>query len=160
VPYFIQLSGYSAGLRAGLLRIRVPVRDGNFSLTLMSRPALGLTQPPIQWVAGVISRGGGGVMRPRLEADYSPASSTKVKNAWNYIPAPPIRPHGVVLSSKKHRDNFTFTFTCVVGNFRKSGQSQSPEFRAYFFLSIQWIRSEQCFPTTTSGDLEPQQFET
>jgi len=33
------------------------------------------------------------------------------KNAWSYSSTPPIRLHGVVLSKKKHRGNFNFTFT-------------------------------------------------
>jgi hypothetical protein len=43
------------------------------------------------------------------EAAHSPPSSAEVKNEWNYISTPPIH-HGVVLSERKHRDNFTFTF--------------------------------------------------
>jgi hypothetical protein len=50
-----------------------------------SRTALGPTQPPIQWVAGVLSRG---VKRPRREADYSPPSNAEVKNAWSYTSTP------------------------------------------------------------------------
>jgi hypothetical protein len=33
------------------------------------------------------------------------------KKGWSCTSTPPIRPHGVVLSSGEHRDNFTFTFT-------------------------------------------------
>jgi hypothetical protein len=36
-------------------------------------------------------------------------SSAEVKNAWSSTFTSPIRIHGVVLSYKKHRDNFTFT---------------------------------------------------
>jgi hypothetical protein len=32
-------------------------------------------------------------------ADQSPPSNAEVKNAWSYNSTPPIRPHGVVLSS-------------------------------------------------------------
>jgi hypothetical protein len=39
-----------------------------------------------------------GVKRPGHEADHSPQSSAKVKNAWSYTSTPPIRLHGVVLS--------------------------------------------------------------
>jgi hypothetical protein len=38
-----------------------------------------------------------GVGHPDHEADHSPPSSTKVKNAWSYTSAPPIHFHGVVL---------------------------------------------------------------
>jgi hypothetical protein len=40
------------------------------------RPALGPTQPPIQWVPRGLSLG---VKRPGREADYSPPSSAEVK---------------------------------------------------------------------------------
>jgi hypothetical protein len=42
-----------------------------------SRPTLGPTQSPIQWVQGVISPG---VKRPGCEADHSPPSSIRDKN--------------------------------------------------------------------------------
>jgi hypothetical protein len=46
-----------------------------------SRPALGPTQPPIQWVPGALSLE---VKQPGREADHSPPSSGEVKNAWSY----------------------------------------------------------------------------
>jgi hypothetical protein len=79
-----------------------------FLLTTSSKPALGPTQPHIHWVPGTLSLG---VKQPGREADHLPPSSTEVKNAWNYTSTPPIRLHGVVLSLKKNRDNFTFTLT-------------------------------------------------
>jgi hypothetical protein len=39
-----------------------------------------------------------GVKRLGSEADHSPPSSAKVKNAWNYTFIPPVRLHVVVLS--------------------------------------------------------------
>jgi hypothetical protein len=48
---------------------------------LFSRPALGPTQPPIQWVQRVLSLG---VKRPGRETDHTPASSAEVRNTWNY----------------------------------------------------------------------------
>jgi hypothetical protein len=53
------------------------------------------TQPPIQWVPGTLFLG---VKRPEPEADHSPPSSAKVKNAWNYTSTPSIHIHGVVLN--------------------------------------------------------------
>jgi len=44
----------------------------------VSKPALGPTQPPIQWVQGALSLG---VKRPWREADHSPSSNAEVKNA-------------------------------------------------------------------------------
>jgi hypothetical protein len=43
-----------------------------------SRPVLGPTQPPIQWVPGALSLG---VKRPGREACHSPPSSAEIKNA-------------------------------------------------------------------------------
>jgi hypothetical protein len=72
--------------------------------TTVSRPALGPTQPSIQWLPGAISLGGGGVMRLGREAHQSPPSSDEVKYAWSCTSTPPIL-HGVVVV--KHRDTFT-----------------------------------------------------
>jgi hypothetical protein len=60
-----------------------------FLFTTASRPALGPTQPPIQWVAGALSLG---LKRPGREADHSPPSSAEVKNAWSYTSTPPNTP--------------------------------------------------------------------
>jgi hypothetical protein len=68
---------------------------GIFLFTTTSRMAVGLTQPPIQWVSRALPLG---VKWPGHEADHSPPSSAKVKNAWSYTSTPPICLHGVVLS--------------------------------------------------------------
>jgi hypothetical protein len=47
-----------------------------------SRPALGLTQSPIQWVQGALSPV---AKRSGHEADHSPPSSVKVKNGWSSL---------------------------------------------------------------------------
>jgi len=39
-----------------------------------------------------------GIKWPGREADRSPPSSAKVKNAWSYTSIPPIRFYGIVLS--------------------------------------------------------------
>jgi hypothetical protein len=49
--------------------------------TTTSRTALRPTQPPIQWVPGVLSLG---VKRPGREAKHWPPSSAEVKNEWSY----------------------------------------------------------------------------
>jgi hypothetical protein len=72
---------------------------GIFLFTTVSRTALGPTQPPIQWVPGLLSLG---VKQLRHEADHSPPSSAKVKNAWSYTSTSPICLHGWCLV--KHRD--------------------------------------------------------
>jgi hypothetical protein len=60
--------------------VQVPVGVKNFHFSKSSRPALGSTQPPIQWVPGV--------KRPRREADHSPPTSAQVKKMWIYTSAP------------------------------------------------------------------------
>jgi hypothetical protein len=73
-----------------------------FLFTTASKPALGPTQPPIQWTPGALSMG---IKWPGSEADDTPPSSAEVKNAWNYTSIAPIRLHGVVLSLK-YMNNF------------------------------------------------------
>jgi hypothetical protein len=79
-----------------------------FLFTTATRTALRPTQPPIQWVPGALSRR---VKRPERKADHSPPSSAEVKECVELYLRSPIRLHGVVLSSKKHIGNFTFTYT-------------------------------------------------
>jgi hypothetical protein len=73
---------------------------GIFLFTIASRPALGPTQPPIQWVPGALSLG---VKRPGREADHSPPSSAEVKNAYSLM----------TWCIVKHRDNFTSLRSCM-----------------------------------------------
>jgi len=70
----------------------------------MSRPALGLVQPPIQCVTGALSPR---LKRPVRKADHSPPSSAEVKECVELYLHSPVRLNGVVLSLEKHRDNFT-----------------------------------------------------
>jgi hypothetical protein len=60
-------------------------RIKNFLFSMLSRPALGSTQPPIQWVLGGLSTG---VKRPGSEADHSPPASAEVKKMWIYTFTP------------------------------------------------------------------------
>jgi hypothetical protein len=53
-----------------------PGRVKNFKFFISSRPALGSTQPPIQWVLGVKRQG--------READHSLLTSAEVKKTWIY----------------------------------------------------------------------------
>jgi hypothetical protein len=66
-----------------------------FLFTTAFRPALGPTQPPVQWVRGVLSLG---AKRPGSETKHSPSPSAEVKNVWGYVSTPPISLHGVVLN--------------------------------------------------------------
>jgi hypothetical protein len=57
----------------------------------MSRTGLGPTQPPIQWIPGVVSPG---VKQQGCESDHSLPSSAEVKNGGAIHPFP----HGMVLN--------------------------------------------------------------
>jgi hypothetical protein len=57
----------------------------NFLFYTSSRPDLGPTQPPIQWVPGAASLR---VQRRGREADHSPKSSAEVKNGGATPPLP------------------------------------------------------------------------
>jgi hypothetical protein len=58
---------------------------GIFSFATASRPALGPTQHPIQWVPEALSPG---IKRPGREADHSSPSRSDDKNAWSYTCTP------------------------------------------------------------------------
>jgi hypothetical protein len=84
--------------------------QGIFLFSTASRPALGPTQPTIQWVPGAISLG---VKRPGCEADHSPPSSAEVKNAWSYTSTPQYA--FMTWCLVKHRDNFTLLYFTLQG---------------------------------------------
>jgi hypothetical protein len=58
----------------------------NFLFSTSSRPVLGPTQPPFQWVPGTLWPE---VKRPGREADHSLPISAKVKKTWIYPSTPP-----------------------------------------------------------------------
>jgi hypothetical protein len=72
------------GLDDGGVRVRFPIRSRLYSMS--SRPALGPTQRPIQWVPGAPSLG---VKRLGRNADHSPPASSEVKKMWIYTSIPP-----------------------------------------------------------------------
>jgi hypothetical protein len=59
----------------------------NFHFSTSSRPALGPTRPPFQWVNW-----------PGREADRSRPTSAEVKEMWIYTSTFPIHVHGLVLN--------------------------------------------------------------
>jgi hypothetical protein len=85
---------YGDGLRGGR-----PGFDSRHGMILISstasRPAMGPTKPPIQWLLGPISPG---TKRPRREADHSPSSTAAVDNDAAIPAPPPPCLHGMVLS--------------------------------------------------------------
>jgi hypothetical protein len=86
-PPTVQIKKNSVWLRAGWPRGQSWSlgRFKNF-LFMESRPAVGSTQPPIQWVPGALSPW---VKRPGREADHSPPASAEVKKLWIYTSTPP-----------------------------------------------------------------------
>jgi hypothetical protein len=92
-----ELSGIVLGYRLDDQGFKSWQGLGIFLFTTMSRPVLGTTQPPIQWVPGSLS------LRVKWlghEADHSPLSSAEVKNMWRYISIPSICLQSVMLSYK------------------------------------------------------------
>jgi hypothetical protein len=61
------------GLDDRVIGVRSPAGRRIFPLASVSRPALGPTQPPVQWVPEVKARSG-------RDADHSPPSSAEVEN--------------------------------------------------------------------------------
>jgi hypothetical protein len=81
-PFGSQVSSGSIvsdyGLDDRAIGVRSPAGAKDFSLSSVSRPALGPSQPPVQWVLGVLSP----LVKAWLghDADHSPPSSAEVEN--------------------------------------------------------------------------------
>jgi hypothetical protein len=84
-PVLAEIQRWTTGWTIGVLGFDSRWGLGIFLFTTVSRRALGTTQPPIQWVQGVLSLG---VKRPGREAGHSPPSSAEVKNTWSYTSTP------------------------------------------------------------------------
>jgi hypothetical protein len=69
-----------------------------FLISTSSRPFLGPTQPPVQWVPGVNT--------PGRETDHSPSSNAEAKNGGAMYPLPHTASWRSALLIK-HWDNFT-----------------------------------------------------
>jgi hypothetical protein len=90
VPAWSQGSAVGIAIGYGLddrgVGVRVPVRSKNFLFSKSSRPALGSTKSPIQWVPRSLSPG---VKRQGREADHSPPASAEVKKMWIFTSTSP-----------------------------------------------------------------------
>jgi hypothetical protein len=84
----------SYGLDDRGVGVRVPVVQ-ELSLFHVVQTTLGSTQPPIQWVPGVLSQE---VKRQGRGADHSPPASVEVKKNVDLYIHSPIRLHGIVLN--------------------------------------------------------------
>jgi hypothetical protein len=65
--------------------VKSPDGVKNFHFSMSFRPALGSTQPPIQWVLGILSPW---AKRPSRDAKHSPPTSVEVKKTWVYTSTP------------------------------------------------------------------------
>jgi hypothetical protein len=63
-----------------------PGREGNFILATASRPIVGPTEPPIQWVPG--DGLSPDVKRPVCKFYHSPVTNVEIMNTWNYTSTP------------------------------------------------------------------------
>jgi hypothetical protein len=77
----------------------------NFIFSTSSRPALGSTQLPVQWVPGALSSR---VKWLGHEADHSPPTSAEVEEMWFYISTSPyvfipVTSHGGPLGCERLR---------------------------------------------------------
>jgi hypothetical protein len=75
IPIFL-MKRWATGWTIGVQGFDCRRGLGIFLFNTAFRTALGLTQPPIQWVPGTLSLG---VKWPGREADHSPQSSAEVK---------------------------------------------------------------------------------
>jgi hypothetical protein len=118
---------------------------GFFLFTTASRLALRPTQPPIQWVLGALSLG---VKWHWCEADHSPPSSVKAKNAWRYTSTPQYT--FMVWCLVKYR-HFTFTFYCVgckiLTNTYRNSANSSLECNFLFLITLQGNPIYQSHPS-------------
>jgi hypothetical protein len=69
----VYLTQYSVWLRTGRTGFDPCKRQKILPLACTSRPALGPTQPTVQWVPGVFSPGGGGKARPGQHTGVIPS---------------------------------------------------------------------------------------
>jgi hypothetical protein len=89
-------SGYGMDDRG--VRVRVPVGVRIITSPCHPRPALGPTQPTIQWVRGAFSLR---IKRPWREADHSTPTSSRSQEYVDLYILHPVQLHGIVLYNFK-----------------------------------------------------------
>jgi hypothetical protein len=82
-----------------VIRVRI-LAGAEVILSGLFRSAFESTQPPIHWL--------GEVKKPEREADYSPASSSEIDNAWSCTSITPYV--SVVWFLIKHTEGFTLLY--------------------------------------------------
>jgi hypothetical protein len=94
--HLVRSPDYAVGIAIGYgmdhrgVGVRVPVRSKNSLFSTSYTPAVGPSQPPIQWVPGVWFLPG--IKRQGREADHSPPACVEVKKMWIYTSTPWYRP--------------------------------------------------------------------
>jgi len=117
----------ATGPRAGRSRLRILAgAEGIFVHSDTSGPALGPTQPPVQWVSAFFPRD---KTRPGSEVYNSPSSNSDVTNEWSYTSSAPIRLHGL------ETDGFIFTLNLQLP---RCQNLKSPIF-SLVLVYIRWI---------------------
>jgi hypothetical protein len=106
------------------------LKPGISIFTTTSRTALGLTQPPIQWVPGALSQG---VKRPERDADHSPPSSAESKECVKLYLRSSNTPSWSG-SQLKRRDNFTF-YLYLLSHARARATKQHIQYRFHVAIS-------------------------
>jgi hypothetical protein len=86
-------SQYSGWPRTGRPGFDPRQRQRIFLLASASRPTLGPTQPPVQWVPGALSPGV--KVRPRRDVDHPPHLAPRLRISRGYTSSLPKRLHGV-----------------------------------------------------------------
>jgi hypothetical protein len=90
----------------------IPGKGRRFFPSPVSRPALGHTQPFVQWVLGFLSLG---VKQPGCEADHLPPSSAEDENGVDLLPVPHMSSWHIAYLIK-HKDIFTFWIITLIFN--------------------------------------------
>jgi len=114
--------------------VRVLTGTEIFPFATMSRLVLGPTQPPTQWIPGVLSLR---IKRPGPEADHSSPSTDEVNNAWNYTSNAQyvmvwcLNPGHVLMARylDTHRDTFSF-YTSMTYRPSRTASNQKANFPA------------------------------
>jgi hypothetical protein len=128
-----------------------------FFFSIASRPALGPTQPPIQWVPRALTPG---IKRLAFEADHPSPCSANFESEWSYTSTAWcfIKQERYILMAwckVKHRNSFTFVMTSfshmratccnllqspATASLSALFEIQTPSRRAAHVTATDWVR--------------------